>query len=151
MRTIILGIGNEIVKDDGVGIFVAHLLKIVNKNKDVDIETTNSAGIYILDFIEGYDRAVLIDSIKTEGGEPGNIYEINVRNWNSKEISNSVHTVDVINALTFYKKHDTRLPDEILLYAVEIGDASGFGEQLTPEVRKSAYTLYIKLKKELSL
>ena len=151
MKTIILGIGNDIVKDDGVGIYTADLLKKVITNNNIIIETTHSAGIYILDFIEGYHKAILIDSIKTIDGEPGTIYKINLRDLKIKNRPHFLHTVDLLQMILLYKDQDVKLPTDITLYAIEAGDTSGFGEHLSPEVKKSAHKLFHRLKKELLL
>ena len=75
MKTIVLGIGNLILSDDGVGIHVARELKKRIKNKDITIDEAFTGGMNLLDLMIGYDKAIIIDAVKA-GGEPGMIYRL---------------------------------------------------------------------------
>ncbi|MDY6959769.1 MAG: hydrogenase maturation protease, partial [Halobacteriota archaeon] len=79
MRTLVFGIGNPILSDDGVGIYVAREIKKrlssdISQFKDVDVEEGSVGGLKLLDTILGYERVILIDAIMTESGSPGDIY-----------------------------------------------------------------------------
>ena len=69
MNTLILGIGNLILTDDGVGIKIAQRLK--EERPELEVVETGEAGLTLLDLITGYDRLIIIDSIKTEQGNRG--------------------------------------------------------------------------------
>ncbi|MEJ2047740.1 MAG: hydrogenase maturation protease, partial [Dehalococcoidia bacterium] len=61
MRTLILGIGNSILGDDGVGIRVARQLDRLVKDKNIDVVEANVDGLNLLDFILEYGRLIVID------------------------------------------------------------------------------------------
>ncbi len=72
MKTIILGMGNTIMSDDGVGIRVSRILKdMFSEYPDIEVRETPLAGLNIILLLEGYDRAYIIDAIKTRDGTPG--------------------------------------------------------------------------------
>jgi Ni,Fe-hydrogenase maturation factor len=73
-KTLILGIGNTIRGDDAAGIFVAQALRAQVCSCDIIIEEAQESGIQLLGSISGYERAILIDSISTQHGIPGDIY-----------------------------------------------------------------------------
>ena len=68
MKTLILGIGNPILTDDRVGIKIARKLK--EEKPELEVVETSESGISLLDFIVGYNKLIIIDSIK----EVENIY-----------------------------------------------------------------------------
>jgi hydrogenase maturation protease len=66
MKTLILGMGNTLLCDDGIGIITKRYLeKILNASANVDFCETSWGGFKIIDILTGYDYAVVIDSIKT--------------------------------------------------------------------------------------
>ena len=54
MKMLILGVGNPILTDDGVGIKIAHKLK--ERNPELEVVETSEAGIALLELIAGYDK-----------------------------------------------------------------------------------------------
>ena len=133
-NTLILGIGNPILTDDGVGI------KIVQKIKEgipeLEVVETSEAGIALLDFIVGYDKLIVIDSIKTEQGKPGKVYKLELEDLKPANDFASSHGVGIATALELGQRLGYRMPKYISLYAVEIGDNTTFGEKCTEEVEK---------------
>ncbi len=75
MKTIIVGIGNPNFKDDGIGLkIVEHFEGIVDTVKLLNI------GFNLIDSLLGYERALIVDGVKT-GKEPGSIIEFNTDYW----------------------------------------------------------------------
>ena len=68
-KTLILGLGNPILSDDGVGLWIAR--RLGEKLLGIEVREEAIAGISILDVVQGFPRLVVIDSIMTEGGLPG--------------------------------------------------------------------------------
>ena len=73
-RTLVLGLGNPILSDDGIGCHVALALKEKLKEPEVDVLEASIAGLDFLDLLAHYDRAIIIDAIQTREGTPGQIY-----------------------------------------------------------------------------
>ncbi|HDZ23459.1 MAG TPA: hydrogenase maturation protease, partial [Desulfobacteraceae bacterium] len=71
MKVLILGMGNPILSDDGVGLSIAR--KLEKSLPGVDVSTTAMAGIDILDLIMGYDQVFLIDASIAKKGAPGEV------------------------------------------------------------------------------
>jgi len=70
-KTLVLGLGNSILTDDGVGCFVARELEGRLSYKGVEIMESSVGGLGLLDLLAGYDKAIIIDAIHTEEGKPG--------------------------------------------------------------------------------
>ncbi len=69
MKTLILGVRNPILMDDGVGIKIARKLK--QEDPELEVAETSEVGVTLLDLVAGYVRLIIIDSIKTESGKTG--------------------------------------------------------------------------------
>ena len=134
MNTLILGIGNPILTDDGVGIKIAR--KIKEGNPELEVIETSEAGIALLDLIAGYDKLVIIDSIKTGQEKPGKVYKLRLEDLKPTVDSASSHGVDIATAFVLGRGLGYRMPGYTSIYAVEIKDNTTFGEDCTEEVEE---------------
>lgn len=139
MKTLILGLGNDILSDDGVGLLVARrLYEKAKEHNDVYFDETMYSGIRILDSIVGYDKVILIDSIKTKTGEIGDYYKLtleDLKKFSSK--SGFSHGMGLLEAFEIAKKCKFVLPKQIIIYAIEIKDNSTFSEKISPELESA--------------
>ena len=135
MNTLILGIGNPILTDDGVGIKIAQKLK--GSNPELEVVETSEAGMALLELIVGYDKLIIIDSIKTEQGKPGELYKLELEDLKPPLYFSSSHGIDIATAVELGQRLGYRMPKHISLYAVEIKDNSTFGEECTKEIEGS--------------
>jgi len=134
MDTLILGIGNLILRDDGVGIRIARKLK--EENPELEVIETSEVGLTLLDLVVGYDRLVIIDSIKTEKGKTGEVYELRLEDLKpSKDLSSS-HGIDIATAFELGQRMGYKMPGYVGIYAVEIKDNTVFGEECSPEIEE---------------
>lgn len=134
-RTLLLGLGNPILSDDGVGITVALGIKAqLDEQDDVDVVDASVGGLGLLDLVTGYDRLIVIDSIKTRAGEPGDLYRLELSDLDKTIHSTSAHDTNFATALEFGRQCGIPIPEQIAIYAVEIRENTRFGEGLTPAV-----------------
>ena len=134
MNTLILGIGNPILTDDGVGIKIAQRLK--EENPKLEVIETSEAGIALLDLVMGYNKLIIIDSIKNERGKPGEVYQFELEDLRSAMDFSSSHGVDVATAFEVGKGLGYKMPKFVSIYAVAIKDNTTFGEECTKEVEQ---------------
>ncbi len=134
MNTLILGMGNPILTDDGVGIKIVRKLK--EDNPELEVVETTEAGMALLDFVVGYDKLIIIDSIKTEQGKPGELYKIELEDFKPDMGFSSSHGVDIATAVELGRRAGYKMPEHISLYAVEIKDNSTFSEECTEEIEE---------------
>ena len=137
MKTLVLGVGNPILSDDGVGLRVAKELKGRLDQPEVTIMETSIVGLSLLDLLTGYDRVIIIDAIQTVGGEVGQIYRLDPETLHATRHTASPHDVNFATALELSKRLGMALPQRIVIFAIEVADASTFSEECTPEVRKA--------------
>lgn len=135
MKTLVFGLGNTILADDGVGIKVVRELKRRMGNAhDIEFKEGSLGGLSILDEIAGYDRLVLVDSIKTADGKAGQVYKLKPEDFNTPEHLAYSHGVDFTTAVKLGKRFGYRMPEIINIYAVEVADNITFTRECTGEV-----------------
>ncbi len=137
MRTLVLGLGNTICGDDGVGIMIAELLKGQVSGLETDVAETTAAGISLLDLIAGYQRMIVVDAIQTRDGRAGQVYRLGLEDLPSSLHSATLHDVDLPTALELGRRLGMEMPREVIIYAVEVADITTFREGCTPEVERS--------------
>jgi hydrogenase maturation protease len=137
MKTLVLGLGNPILSDDGVGIRVAHEVSNRLKNPQVTVSETSAAGLSLLDSIVGYDKVIIIDAIQTEKGQAGQIYRMKTEDFSLTKRLSSPHQVNLATALELGKMLGLAVPEKITVFAVEAKDITNFSEKCTPEVEKA--------------
>jgi len=137
MKTLVLGLGNPILSDDGVGIRVAHEVSNRLKNPQVSVSETSAAGLSLLDSIVGYDKVIIIDAIQTEKGQAGQIYRMKTEDFSLTKRLSSPHQVNLATALELGKMLGLAVPERITVFAVEAKDITNFSEKCTPEVEKA--------------
>jgi hydrogenase maturation protease len=137
IKTLILGLGNSILSDDGVGIRVAQELKGRLNQPEITVEETSLAGLGVLDLLTGYDRVILIDAIQTVGGEAGQIYRFGPEALALTSHTASPHDTNFITALELGNKLGMALPRQIVIFAIEAADVTTFSEECTSEVTQA--------------
>ena len=137
-KTIIIGLGNTILSDDGAGIYVAReIRKRCGTTPYITVVEASLGGIGLLDLMAGYQKVIIVDSIRTEHGSPGDIYRINVEDLGDPSYPTGPHFLDVRTAVELGSKFGYIMPEIIDIYAVEIRDNTTFSETLTPGVEKA--------------
>jgi len=137
-KTLVLGLGNPILSDDGIGCHIALILKAKLKGLEgIDIVDASIAGLDFLELLSGYDRAIIIDAIQTKGGTPGQIYRLKPDVLSSTRHAASPHDVNLATALELGRKLGLPLPQEITLFGITAEDVTSFSEECTPMVKKA--------------
>ena len=134
MKTLVLGLGNPILSDDGVGFHIVRELEGNLDRQEVTVAETSMAGLSLLDLLAGYDRAIIIDAIRTNGGKVGQIYRLGPEAFDVTRHVASPHEVSLTTALRLGRRLGLALPQQIDIFAVEVADTSTFSEECTPQV-----------------
>jgi hydrogenase maturation protease len=138
MRTIVLGLGNPILRDDGIGPRIVYELQKQIVDPDIMLLEASLAGMDLMETLVGYDRAIIIDAIRTGGGKPGTIYQLTPDDLPPQRTDlTSQHQLGLLNALQLGKELSQPMPKKIVIIAVEAEDVHTFSEKLTPLVEQA--------------
>ena len=135
-RTLILGLGNPILGDDGVGIAIAREIKDRwPHDPSVDIVEVSVAGRFLLDLVTGYRTVIVADAIMTsEKAQVGSVYELSVDDLGQVVNPYASHALDLRTTVEMGKRLGYAMPETIRIYAVEIKENTVFREGLSPEI-----------------
>ena len=131
-KTLVMGLGNEILADDAVGVLVARQLKDELAGR-ADVVSCAMHGLALLELFIGYDRAILIDAIQTGKNPPGTITELRGEDLD-KVYAPSPHYAGVPEMLELAEQLELDFPNEFLIFAVEVEDMRTIGGPVTPAV-----------------
>ena len=137
-KIIVLGLGNPLLSDDSVGLYIIDLLK--NKYSQicssVVFKKNYSGGIDLLYDLAGFEKAIIIDSICTGETTPGSCHEFNVENLNLNSQTGLIdsHGMNFRTVLEFGEKCGYTMPKEITIYGIEGNEFVQFSEKPTSVV-----------------
>lgn len=149
MRKLVLGVGNPILSDDGVGIHVARALRARNL-PDVVVEELAASGLELLDMVLDFEKVVIVDAIQTRGGTPGQIHILEERDFERAVHGSSPHGINIATALAMGRKVvPERMPREVVYIAIEAEDLVNVSEKLTAKVEAALPQVLERVEKEL--
>jgi len=150
VKVLVLGVGNPILSDDGIGIHVARELK-KRKMPGVDVEELAASGLELLDVVRGYDKVIIIDAIQTTKGKPGELHILEEKDFEKSIHGSSPHGINIATALALGRKLvPNEMPKEVVFFAVEAEDLVNVSERLTPKVAKALPRIVERVEKELA-
>jgi hydrogenase maturation protease len=140
VKTLVVGLGNPILGDDGVGWQIASELQNVDTiPSDVTIECMAIGGISLMESLIGFDRAIIIDSIVTHQAPIGSVKFFKLGDLPNPSLGHmsSAHDTSLQDALQIGHALDAYLPNDITVVTVESQKVYYFSESLTPPVAEA--------------
>ncbi len=144
MKTRIIGLGNSILTDDGVGIYtareVSRRLSASGLRDSVDIVESEVAGFALMELMAGWDRVILIDSVQFEGLESGKVIRIAPEDLHTSLRLRSVHDIDLPTALELARRMGIPMPRSLTIFGIQAEDWLTLGESLTDAAERGMKT-----------
>ena len=117
--TLILGLGNPILGDDGIGCLVADRIKTDFKSEDtIEVISASVSPLRMVDEIAGKERLIIIDSVSTGSLEPGTLFEIEPSEERSAPFSTHSFSLDQLREIG--ASLGLAMPRYIKMYGIEI-------------------------------
>jgi len=134
-RVAILGIGNILLKDEGVGIHVLHALQDSPLLTDARVEIIDGGtSPNVLHLLDGADRLIIIDAVEG-GGEPGTIYRFREGDIEQEgKCVLSIHQIGLLEDLEVMEHMEGKQKDAIII-GVEPKEI-GWGLELSSELEQ---------------
>lgn len=146
-KTAIVGIGNVLCRDEGVGVHVIEELRKLDLPDGVELHDGGTGGLDVLEILEGFDRAIIIDAVRS-GMQPGEIHHFNLYEMDSAEKQPqfmSIHELDLVAARKIGKEA-YEIPKDIIVIGVEPKSIE-VGMDLTPTVKAAIPVVIQKILK----
>jgi hydrogenase maturation protease len=152
MRTIVIGLGNPVRADDGVGPAVArHLRERLAGAEGVTVDELWAGGFRLAEAMVGYDRAILVDALQRGDRPPGSICRLSLSDLDGTRTTNCVHDASLPTALEAWRRLGVPLPRDISIWGIEAQDLESFSEELTTPVAEAVPRLVDAILQDLQL
>ena len=149
--TLVLGLGNSILGDDGVGPAVARsVARAVARRSDVVVEEAAADGLELLDLVIGHSRLVLVDAVPTSGGAPGTVHRYDRGELLAPHRAAALHEVNLATAMTVARRLGLEVPTEIVIYAIEVEDGGSFHDGLSAPAAAAVPVVVERVLRELA-
>lgn len=132
MRTLVLGLGNELAGDDAVGVLVARAAR-----KEfpylADVVESSASGLALLDLLAGYERVVIVDAIRTGRRPPGTVVQLDLDRV-GRVVAPSTHQAGLAELAAVARGLGLSFPERTAVLAVEVADPFTLGAPLSAPV-----------------
>jgi len=135
-KILVLGIGNTLLSDDGIGPRIIRDLSSVFKDSNISFKETCCGGIEIAELISGYNTVIFIDAIRTGEGRPGDTYIFDISDFRETIHLSSAHDLNFITAIELVKSLGMNLPANLYIIGIEIYTDSEFNEELSQPLKE---------------
>ena len=139
MKTTIVGLGNPILGDDRVGLLIMREVEKLYSTSDkplgdVVFQEAWQGGLLLLDQIDGFDHAVLIDSIVSGSYEVGTLIALTPEDFRETRHISNLHDINFGTALKLGDKMGHKVPEKLDIFAVEVNVTHNFNDPISPQV-----------------
>ncbi|MFC1852096.1 HyaD/HybD family hydrogenase maturation endopeptidase [candidate division CSSED10-310 bacterium] len=99
-KIVILGVGNLLLSDEGVGVHVAQEMMNMTLPSGIEVVEGGTDGFGLIDIIRKTDRLVIIDAVKG-GAQPGSIYRFDIDDVPDSPalFKTSVHQIGILEVI----------------------------------------------------
>jgi len=145
IRTLILGLGNTLLGDDGIGVRVAEQLQ--GSVSGAEVINGATAGLSLLDKINDYEKVVVVDAVEM-GKIPGSIARFSAEELLRlpESQSFSLHEIGLVEVLKIGKSLSEDF-NNVIIVGVQPKELNQ--QELSPEVEKSIPEVIAMVKKEV--
>jgi len=149
MKILVIGLGNPILGDDGVGWRVAKVvsesltstasLTLKSDGADIEVDCASLGGLSLMERMIGYERVILIDSMETKGSIVGSVKVFPLAALENPRLghSASTHDTSLMTALQTAQTMGMDVPSRVHVVAIEAKNVYDFSESLSPEVEQA--------------
>jgi hydrogenase maturation protease len=136
-KILLLGLGNDILTDDAIGLNVVRRLRESLADDDrFDVQETMEMGLALLDFIVGYQAVAIVDSIQTGQARAGTVLEVDAAGL--KQLTGRTpHFLGVGETLALGRTLGLPVPRCVKIFAVEVVDPFTLSTTMTPALQSA--------------
>jgi hydrogenase maturation protease len=149
-RILVLGVGNILLRDEGVGVkAVVKLQSEYEFSDNVELMDGGTLGLSLLDPICKSDHLIVVDAVKY-GHPPGTLYRFTAEDFERRvKYKNSLHQLDLVETLAFAELLEER-PNAVVV-GIEPEDISPWGMELTEIVQARLSDMCSKVLEEITV
>jgi len=131
-RTLVVGMGNLIYRDEGVGVHVIEEMKKMELPRHVELLDIGTSTMDLIGYLDGVKKLIVIDAMKA-GGTPGALYRCHPEDLLPKEEGPvSLHEIGLLETLAMAKKKGLEIDTVVIGVEPKVFD---WGMELSEEVK----------------
>ena len=148
-RIVVLGVGNILLKDEGVGVrVIEELQRQYTLPENVRVVDGGTQGLWLLSTLEEADHLIVVDVV-LGGGEPGTMYRLTKEDLpKGLRVKQSAHDSDLVEALNYCALLEMG-PRNVIVIGIEPADIEPYGLDLTEKVAEKVNELVLRVIDEL--
>lgn len=148
-RIVVLGVGNILLRDEGVGVrVVEELQRRYTFPSNVRVVDGGTQGLWLLPTLQEADHLIVVDAVLGKG-EPGTIYRLERDDLpKGLRAKQSAHDSDLVEALNLCSLLETG-PRDVVVVGIQPEDIQPYGLELTDKVRAKTEDLITRVLEEL--
>ncbi|MBE0647776.1 MAG: hydrogenase maturation protease [Bacteroidales bacterium] len=146
---LMLGIGNEILTDDGIGPKLIHDLDKNQFPDHVVYQVASLGGLELLEIIKDFDTVFILDAIRTLKNDPGTVYCYTPDDFKETLHLSNLHDINFLTALELGRRTGMRIPSTIIIIAIEIVEDREFSTFFSPVIQKRYSEILSKVQRML--
>ena len=136
-QIIIMGLGNELLGDDGAGLVLARMVHGLLPEGTAELVLADLSGMSLMHALEKYDRAIIIDSIQSYDYSPGECLRSAPGGLLESRRLRGIHDTPLAIALEMGRELKLHLPHYIAVYLMNGMDTHTFSDKLSPAVERA--------------
>lgn len=147
---LLLGLGNDILCDDAIGLRVAREVRQrLTNSPDVEVRESEEMGLALLDFLVGYREVVIVDAAETGQAEPGFVHRLEVSDLRRLR-AGAPHSLGLGEALDLGRALGMDVPQRVSILAVEVEEPRRLTTQLTARLESAFPQIVARVLQEMS-
>ena len=139
MKTRVICLGNETMRDDGAAIHVARELRNRASERGLELDVVESAvaGYDLLELMEGWERVIFVEAVQLADRAPGDVVRLDPLDPTHQLRLCALREATIPEVMGVGAKLGRPMPSELVLLGVQGEDLCSFGEALTPAVAQA--------------
>jgi len=138
VRALVVGLGNGLRTDDGVGLHVARAVREqLGPDSGVEVVELWAGGLRLAEAMIGFDRAVVVDAMTSGDAPPGFVRRVGLEELGGLRSVSCVHDATLPTALELFRRSGEKMPEDLCVIGVKASDTDTLGEELTPALRSA--------------
>jgi len=131
----VIGVGNILLKDEGIGVRVAEYIKEKGLlPPEIDVVDGGTGGMQLISIIKDADCLIIIDAVKS-GGRPGTIYRFTIDDIPVRiRQKTSLHELGLQEVFALLDLSEGKRPETVIIIGIEPGEVA-YGMELSPELK----------------
>ena len=147
-KGILIGLGNPIMSDDGVGLWVSR--EIHKRLPDFDLDLSCGAGFQVLDSILGYPVAIIVDSMVTGRFSPGTVLRLDIESGLETLRSGHSHGLNFVEAIEVAMSCNAAVPGTVVIYGIEVEDPHTLGQEISQVLKEKLDAIVDQIMEDMS-